>query len=177
MMASGARFLREPFVHFVVAGALVFAAEALYGREAAGEREPSRVVFEASDVARLATLYRERVGREPSREELEGLVEDAVREEIYYREALALGLDEGDSIVRRRLVQKMEFIAQGRAVVEAPDEAALRAHLEAHPEITAGEFRDLLQISRKYAIPLLEHFDNQRLTIRLGDKRVLRKTG
>jgi hypothetical protein len=106
MMASGARFLREPFVHFVVAGALVFAAEALYGREAAGEREPSRVVFEASDVARLATLYRERVGREPSREELEGLVEDAVREEIYYREALALGLDEGDSIVRRRLARR-----------------------------------------------------------------------
>ena len=53
-------------------------------------------------------------------------------------------------------------------------EARLRAHLEAHREITAGEFRDLLHISRKYAIPLLEHFDNQRLTLRTGDKRVLR---
>ena len=53
-------------------------------------------------------------------------------------------------------------------------EQRLRAHLEAHREITAGEFRDLLQISRKYAIPLLEHFDAQRITLRTGDKRVLR---
>ena len=53
-------------------------------------------------------------------------------------------------------------------------ERRLRAHLEAHREITAGEFRDLLQISRKYAIPLLEHFDGQRITLRTGDKRVLR---
>lgn len=55
-------------------------------------------------------------------------------------------------------------------------EQQLRAFLEQHGEITAGEFRDMLQISRKYAIPLLEHFDNQRLTVRLGDKRVLRKS-
>lgn len=56
-------------------------------------------------------------------------------------------------------------------------EHQLRTYLEHKGEITAGEFRDLLQISRKYAIPLLEHFDNQRLTMRIGDKRVLRKVG
>lgn len=56
-------------------------------------------------------------------------------------------------------------------------ERQLRVYLEEKGEITAGEFRDLLQISRKYAIPLLEHFDNQRLTMRIGDKRVLRKAG
>jgi selenocysteine-specific elongation factor len=56
-------------------------------------------------------------------------------------------------------------------------ERQLRTYLERKGEITAGEFRDLLQISRKYAIPLLEHFDNQRLTMRIGDKRVLRKVG
>jgi selenocysteine-specific elongation factor len=54
-------------------------------------------------------------------------------------------------------------------------EQHLRTYLTHHEEISAGEFRDLLHISRKYAIPLLEHFDNQRLTIRIGDKRVLRK--
>ena len=53
-------------------------------------------------------------------------------------------------------------------------EQRLRAHLAAHREITAGEFRDLLHVSRKYAIPLLEHFDNQRITLRTGDKRILR---
>lgn len=54
-------------------------------------------------------------------------------------------------------------------------EGQLRMHLEQQGDITAGEFRDLLHISRKYAIPLLEHFDNQRLTMRMGDKRVLRR--
>ncbi|ETW98842.1 MAG: hypothetical protein ETSY1_17225 [Candidatus Entotheonella factor] len=54
-------------------------------------------------------------------------------------------------------------------------EQALRSHLEQQGELTAGEFRDLLQISRKYAIPLLEYFDNQRITVRMGDKRVLRQ--
>jgi len=56
-------------------------------------------------------------------------------------------------------------------------ERQLRTYLEEKGDITAGEFRDLMQISRKYAIPLLEHFDNQRLTMRIGDKRVLRKVG
>ncbi len=54
-------------------------------------------------------------------------------------------------------------------------ERALRSYLEQQGELTAGEFRDLLQISRKYAIPLLEYFDNQRITVRMGDKRVLRQ--
>ena len=53
-------------------------------------------------------------------------------------------------------------------------EQRLRAHLQEHREISAGEFRDMLEISRKYAIPLLEHFDSQRITLRTGDKRVLR---
>ncbi|MGQ4808089.1 Selenocysteine-specific elongation factor [Candidatus Entotheonellaceae bacterium PAL068K] len=61
--------------------------------------------------------------------------------------------------------------------VLADIEQQLRTYLSQHTEITAGEFRDLLQISRKYAIPLLEHFDSQRLTMRVGDKRVLRKAG
>ena len=61
--------------------------------------------------------------------------------------------------------------------VFAKIEQQLREYLEGKGEITAGEFRDLLQISRKYAIPLLEHFDNQRVTLRVGDKRVLRKVG
>jgi selenocysteine-specific elongation factor len=61
--------------------------------------------------------------------------------------------------------------------VLADVEQRLRTHFAHHSDISAGEFRDLLQISRKYAIPLLEYFDNQRLTMRVGDKRVLRKVG
>jgi selenocysteine-specific elongation factor len=75
---------------------------------------------------------------------------------------------------QQKLVRLKGDIFYHRDVLEAIEQQ-LRTYLEEKGEITAGEFRDLLHISRKYAIPLLEHFDNQRLTVRLGDKRVLRK--
>jgi selenocysteine-specific elongation factor len=77
---------------------------------------------------------------------------------------------------QQKLVRLKGDLFYHRDVFEAI-ERQLRTYLEAKGEITAGEFRDLMQISRKYAIPLLEHFDNQRLTMRIGDKRVLRKVG
>jgi selenocysteine-specific elongation factor len=76
---------------------------------------------------------------------------------------------------QQKLVRLKGDIFYHRTVLD-DIEAQLRTYIEEKGEITAGEFRDLLHISRKYAIPLLEHFDNQRLTVRLGDKRVLRKT-
>jgi selenocysteine-specific elongation factor len=75
---------------------------------------------------------------------------------------------------QQKLVRLKGDLFYHREVLE-DIERHLRTHLEQRGEITAGEFRDLLQISRKYAIPLLEHFDNQRLTVRMGDKRLLRK--
>jgi selenocysteine-specific elongation factor len=75
---------------------------------------------------------------------------------------------------QQKLVRLKGDLFYHRTVLEAI-EAELRRYLEQQGEITAGAFRDLLHISRKYAIPLLEHFDNQRLTVRMGDKRVLRK--
>ena len=77
---------------------------------------------------------------------------------------------------QQKLVRLKGDLFYHRDVFEAI-ERQLRTYLEEKGEITAGEFRDLMQISRKYAIPLLEHFDNQRLTMRIGDKRVLRKVG
>ena len=74
---------------------------------------------------------------------------------------------------QQKLVRLKGDIFYHREVIE-DIERRLCAYLEQQPDITAGEFRDLLQISRKYAIPLLEHFDSQRLTARVGDKRVLR---
>jgi selenocysteine-specific elongation factor len=75
---------------------------------------------------------------------------------------------------QQKLVRLKGDLFYHRAILD-DIEHQLRTYLEEKGEITAGEFRDLLHISRKYAIPLLEHFDNQRLTVRLGDKRVLRK--
>ena len=72
--------------------------------------------------------------RPPTREEWEGLIRARVREEVYYREALALGLDKDDTIIRRRLQQKMEFVSDDIAAQAEPTDAELNAYLQAHPD-------------------------------------------
>ncbi len=70
--------------------------------------------------------------RPPTAEEIRGLVDDYVREEVYYREAMALGLDRDDTVIRRRLRQKMEFVSDDIAAVKEPTDAELQAYLEAN---------------------------------------------
>jgi len=75
--------------------------------------------------------------RPPSTEELTGLVRDRVREEVLYREAIAIGLDKDDAIIRRRLRQKMEFISDDLAAEAEPSDAELNTYLQAHPDAFA----------------------------------------
>ena len=72
--------------------------------------------------------------RPPTQEEWEGLIRDRVRQEVFYREALALGLDKDDLIIRRRLQQKMEFVSDDVAAQAQPTDAELNAYLQAHPD-------------------------------------------
>lgn len=123
--------LRDPLTHFLAAGAALFALYALVSGDA-GER-PDRIVVTEAQVANLAAGFERTWMRPPTRAELRGLVEDYVTEEILYRQALALGLDRDDLIVRRRMRQKMEFLTGELAAAE-PDEAELAAYLREHPE-------------------------------------------
>jgi len=125
------RWLREPLVHFLVLGTAIFALAHLVGDP--GDGRPDRIALSAGDVEQLATGFERTWQRAPTAEELAGLVEDRIREEVYYREALALGLDRDDTIVRRRLRQKMEFLSEDLAATE-PTGAELEAWLRANPE-------------------------------------------
>lgn len=119
--------LREPLVHFAIAGGVLFAVHARLERPS-----PDAVVITAPFVQALRDEQRERTGKAPSEEETRDLVERWVDEEVLYREALAQGLDRGDLIVRRRLLQKMELVARAR--VAEPSDAELRAYLAAHED-------------------------------------------
>jgi len=126
------RLLRHPLLHFAGIGLVLFAA---YGVLGGGDPASSRrVTLGTSDVDALAAGWTRQWGRPPSAEELDGLIEDHVRQEILYREALALGLDRGDLIVRRRLAQKMEFLASDSAAVPEPSESDLESFLERNRE-------------------------------------------
>jgi len=126
------RILKEPLAHFLVLGALIFAGYGLRRRHAAPA--PGQIVVSQGQLASMMVGFTRTWQRPPTPEEWEGLVKERVREEVYCREALALGLDRDDTIIRRRLRQKMEFISDDIAARTPPTDAELRAYLAAHPE-------------------------------------------
>lgn len=127
------RVLREPLLHFLLIGAAIFGFYSLISVQSVGVN-PDRIVVSSGDIQRLAGLWEKRWQRPPTAEELEGLIGEYVREEVLYREALALGLDRDDTVIRRLLRQKFEFVTQDLAVAPEPDAAALSAFYQANRE-------------------------------------------
>lgn len=124
------RWLREPLLHFVVLGAAIFG---LHAAVAPPPRD-ARILVTADFIAGLRDEHAARTGRPPTPEEERALVDRFVDEEVLYREAVALGLDRGDPIVRRRLAQKMAFVAEDGAAARDPSDAELEAYLAAHAD-------------------------------------------
>lgn len=123
--------LREPLVHFTVLGAVLFALFAFLDR--GSDSAPDAIVVRASRIEYLRNGFARTWQREPTADELDALIDDYVVEEALYREARKLRLDEDDTVIRRRLRQKMEFIAEDVAAMSDPTEAELVAHLAANP--------------------------------------------
>lgn len=118
--------VREPFVAFLLLGTAVFFAEHLLVNPAEGQT----IRITLKQQARLAEGWAAQWGRPPSPAEFERLIDAEVRERIYYREALSMGLDRDDTIIRRRLVQKLEFLIEDK--LPQPTESDLREFLETH---------------------------------------------
>lgn len=127
------RWTREPMVHFLIAGALVYAFFTWIG--GTGVDPSSRVIdVDREQQAQIALQFERTMGRAPTDAELDAQIEQFVRDEVLYREALRLGLDQGDAIVRMRLVTKMDMTAGAAAEVAEPNDATLQAFLEANIE-------------------------------------------
>ena len=138
-MARTTTLLREPLVHFFVLGAGIFLLAALVGES--DENRPDQIVVSVGQIDRLVETWQRTWQRPPTQAELEGLVEDHIREEILYREALAMGLDRDDTIIRRRLRQKMEFLPQDLVEQAEPTDAELRNYLRENPDAFQVEAR------------------------------------
>jgi peptidyl-prolyl cis-trans isomerase C len=124
------RFLREPLTHFLLIGALMFG---IYSFTPAGRTVPAsskQIHLSLDELAQLALLFQSQWRREPTPEEFTQLVENKVQVEILYREALAMGLDEDDEIVKRRLAQKMQFLAEDIGAAREPATAELTSWYE-----------------------------------------------
>lgn len=123
----------EPLLHFLLVGAAIFAAYTFVAERSVNE--PGKIVITGGQVAALEVGFTRSRNRPPTREELDGLIRDRVQEEVYFREAMALGLDKDDTIVRRRLRQKMEFITDDVATLTEPTDEELNGYMKEHADV------------------------------------------
>jgi hypothetical protein len=125
------RWLREPLVQFLLLGGVLF----LLGGRARDTGPDSRdILVDPAAIELLVEGFRRTWQRPPTRRELDALVEAQIREEVFYREAVAMGLDADDAIIRRRMKQKLEFLTQDLSPLPEPDAATLQAYLDEHAD-------------------------------------------
>jgi peptidyl-prolyl cis-trans isomerase C len=129
--------LREPLLHFLLIGAVLFAGYAWLERSRDGQASPNEIRLTLDELAQLELMFESSWQRPPTPDEFNALLEQRIREDVLYREALALGLDKDDTIVRRRMAQKMKFLAEDVAAAREPTTEELRAWFEAHGELFA----------------------------------------
>ena len=136
------KLFTDPLVHFLAIGALLFGVYSWLNPQAAG---PDDNVIEVTPgtVQRLQDAWTRQWRRPPDEKELAGLIEDYIREEVLYREAIALGLERDDTIIRRRLAQKMEFLSEDLGTLAEPTDAELDAFLSER----SAEFAEPARIS------------------------------
>ena len=123
--------IREPLAHFLVIGAAIFALYGLIADRAPADAE-NRIEITAGDIDQLRATWKNKWQRPPTAEELRGLVETKIRETVLYREALAMGLESDDTIIKNRLAQKLEFLTEDIAAARKPTDAELAAFFAAH---------------------------------------------
>ena len=129
------KIIKEPLLHFALLGMLLFFAYAYLNPEAEDMADNELIITEYK-IKQLETIFRKRWQRPPTVAELKSLIDDYVIEELYYREALAMQMDKNDTIIRRRLRQKMEFLLADASAAEVPTTEQLQTYLDEH----AAEF-------------------------------------
>ena len=126
------KLLNEPLTHFLLIGACLFGLYAFVNPNAM--QSDKRIVVDEGQIASLKSRFQRVWQREPTKKELQSLIEEYVIEEIYYREALAMGIDKNDPVIRRRLRQKMESFTDNLTATLAASEQELKQYLQRHPE-------------------------------------------
>lgn len=123
--------VREPLVHFLALALMIFVMYGTFGAPAA--ERPNTIIITEAKIEQFGALFAKVWMRPPTASELKALIDDYIKEEIYYREALALGLDKEDTVIRRRLRQKMEFMSDAAEEAVAPSDTDLDGYLKANP--------------------------------------------
>jgi len=123
------KLLREPLLHFMFIGAVIYL---LYGvfAEPVPEADDKTIVVTAGEIEWMQTAWQKRWNRLPTAEEFDGLIQQYIKETVLYREALTMGLNQHDQVIRRRLAQKLEFLAKDLVALTPPTEAELQSYFD-----------------------------------------------
>ena len=130
------RVLKEPLLHFLILASGLFVLAHTYSDTPAAE-EPDTIVVSEQRIMSMFLGFQRTWQRPPTQQELEGLIEDYIKEEVFYREALTMGLDQDDTLIRRRLRQKLEFVTEDIADAAEPTDQQLQRYLDEHQ----GQYR------------------------------------
>ena len=144
------KFFREPLVHFLVIGAAIFVLFGLVGQRDVEEKERA-ITITSGEINWLTDAWQKRWNRPPTAEERDGLIQQYLREMILYREAVAMGLDKDDTVIRRRLAQKLEFLSQDLITPQPPSEDELQSYFEAY--IDRYQAPDLITLTHVFIDP------------------------
>ena len=130
---SEVKLLREPLVHFMFIGAVIYL---LYGAfaEPVPEADDKTVVVSAGEIEWMQASWQKRWNRPPTAEEFDGLIQQYIKETVLYREALTMGLNQHDQVIRRRLAQKLEFLAKDLVALTPPTEEELQTYFSEHED-------------------------------------------
>ncbi len=130
LLAYLKRWLREPLVHFLLLGLVLFVVYGYINRGRGGVESSKQIALTLDDLRQMDMYFVSQWHRQPTPDEFQAMVEDKIHEEVLYREALAMGLDKDDTIVKRRMAQKMQFLAEDVAAALEPTTAELKAWYE-----------------------------------------------
>lgn len=180
------KLIREPLVHFLLIGAGLFLLFGWKGNPASmqGGVQSTTIIVAQDTIDQLVAAFNRTWMRPPTEGETKGLMENFIRDEIYYREAIAIGLDQGDALIRRKLRQKMEFILEDIAAQTEPTDEELERFMTEHrqkylidPQIA---FRQVfINVDKRgdsaeaYASQVLEQLDGGADANALGDRSLI----
>ena len=127
------KLLREPLVHFMFIGAVIYL---LYGvfAESLPEADDKTIVVSTGELEWMQTAWQKRWNRPPTASEFDGLIQQYIKETVLYREALTMGLNKHDQVIRRRLAQKLEFLAKDLVALIPPTDEELQTYFDEHQD-------------------------------------------
>ena len=165
--------LKEPLLHFLLIGAALFLSFGLLDEKTPGGGD-NRVVVSAGRIEQLANIFAKTWQRPPTADEIKGLIDDFVLEEIYYRQAVAMGIDRDDTVIRRRLRQKFEFLTDDMAAAIDPSDEDLAAYLAANSDAfrrdTTYTFQQVYINPERPGVELEAYVAEQLSALRTGSK-------